>query len=115
MNVLSIYNRAFLNNNQVLNDRSQELSTINKGLDTSEKTEKADDISFADIINREIDKVNSMQINADNLTNKFIAGEIDDLHSVMIATEEARISLELAVQIRNRCIEAFKEINNMQV
>ncbi len=115
MNVLSIYNRAFLNNNQILNDRSQELSAINKGLHIEEKIQKTGNISFADIINREIDKVNSMQINADNLTNKFITGEIEDLHSVMIATEEARISLELAVQIRNRCIEAFKEINNMQV
>ena len=44
-----------------------------------------------------------------------MVGEVDDLHSVMIATEEARISLELAVQVRNKCIEAYKEINNMQL
>ena len=63
----------------------------------------------------QMNKVNDMQIKADDMTDKFIAGEIDDLHSVMIATEEARLSLELAVQIRNRCVEAYKEINNMQL
>lgn len=115
MNVLSIYNRAFLNNNQILNEKSQGLNGVNNGLYIGQKTERTEDISFADIINTEIDKVNSMQLNADDLTNKFITGEIEDLHSVMIATEEARISLELAVQIRNRCIEAFKEINSMQI
>jgi flagellar hook-basal body complex protein FliE len=49
------------------------------------------------------------------LTRDFIAGEVDDLHTVMIATEEARLSLELAVQVRNKCIEAYKEISNMQL
>lgn len=71
--------------------------------------------SFKDIIKEQINRVNDIQIEADNMTNKFIAGEIDDLHKVMIATEEARLSLELAVQIRNKCIEAYKEINNMQL
>lgn len=71
--------------------------------------------SFKDIIKEQINRVNDIQIEADNMTNKFIAGEIDDLHQVMIATEEARLSLELAVQIRNKCIEAYKEINNMQL
>ncbi|OLS03776.1 flagellar hook-basal body complex protein FliE [Tissierella creatinophila] len=115
MNVLSLYNKAFLNNNQITNEKMQGLNGIGDKLHTKEKNEEKNDISFADMMNKEIDKVNSMQINADNITNKFMTGEIDDLHSVMIATEEARISLELAVQVRNKCIEAFKEINNMQL
>ena len=41
--------------------------------------------------------------------------EVDDLHTVMIATEEVRLSLELAVQIRNKFVESYKEINNMQL
>ena len=71
--------------------------------------------SFKDIINSEIQKVNNKQIEADRMTQAFISGEVEDLHKVLIATEEARLSLELAVQVRNKCIEAFKEINNMQL
>lgn len=71
--------------------------------------------SFKGIINSEIQKVNNKQIEADRMTQAFISGEVEDLHKVLIATEEARLSLELAVQVRNKCIEAFKEINNMQL
>ena len=111
MNVLSLYNKAFLNNSIESNEKIQNLNGTGNNLHTKENK----DISFKDIINTEIDKVNSSQLRADDMTNKFMTGEVDDLHSVMIATEEARISLELAVQIRNKTIEAFKEINNMQL
>lgn len=72
-------------------------------------------INFKEIISDEINKVNNMQIHADKMTEQFISGEIDDLHTVMIATEEARLTLELAVQLRNKVIESYKEINNMQL
>lgn len=72
-------------------------------------------INFKEIISDEINKVNNMQIHADKITEQFISGEVDDLHTVMIATEEARLSLELAVQIRNKLVESYKEINNMQL
>lgn len=71
--------------------------------------------SFKDIIGDAMEKLNEKQIKADNLTKDFITGNVDDLHTVLIATEEARLSLELAVQVRNKCIEAYKEINNMQL
>lgn len=72
-------------------------------------------ISFGEVINSEIEKLNTKQLEADKLTQDLISGQTDDLHTVMIATEEARISLELAVQIRNKVVEAYKEINNMQL
>ncbi|WFA07902.1 flagellar hook-basal body complex protein FliE [Tissierella sp. Yu-01] len=72
-------------------------------------------IDFKEMISDEINKVNNMQINADRLTDDFISGQVDDLHTVMIATEEARLAIELAVQVRNKVVEAYKEINNMQL
>lgn len=71
--------------------------------------------SFKEIIGNQIDKLNESQINADQMTEAFIKGEVDDLHAVMIATEEARLSLDLALQVRNKVVEAYKEINNMQL
>jgi flagellar hook-basal body complex protein FliE len=71
--------------------------------------------SFKDLMTSQLDKLNESQINADKMTEAFIRGEVDDLHAVMIATEEARLSLDLALQIRNKAVEAYKEINNMQL
>ncbi|MBC7087505.1 MAG: flagellar hook-basal body complex protein FliE [Tissierellales bacterium] len=71
--------------------------------------------NFKEIMNDQIQKLNDKQVEADNYIKDLISGKDVDLHQVMIATEEARLSLELAVQIRNKIIEAYKELNNMQL
>lgn len=94
----------------------REISKLNKQVSSQvDQDSKEGGLSFKNIINNELNKVNQKQIKADKLTEGFISGQVEDLHDVLIATEEARLSLELAVQIRNKVIEGFKEINNMQL
>jgi flagellar hook-basal body complex protein FliE len=71
--------------------------------------------SFGELLSAQIDKLNSQQVSADNLIADFTAGNTDDLHQVMIAAEEASLSMEMAVQVRNKIIDAYKELNNMQL
>ena len=71
--------------------------------------------SFEDLLYSQITKLNDKQVQADGLIQDFAAGNVDDLHQVMIASEEAMLSMELAVQIRNKVVEAYKELNNMQL
>ncbi len=71
--------------------------------------------SFGDVFASQIDKLNTSQIKADELAMDFASGNTEDLHQVMIAAEEARISMELAVQVRNKIIEAYKELSAMQL
>lgn len=90
------------------------------GIEQVGKLQKPSDLnktdgSFGDIINNQIEKLNQSQVNAENMTEAFIKGDVDDLHAVMIASEEARLSLDLALQIRNKVVEAYKEINNIQL
>lgn len=92
--------------NNILNTGLNKLSDKNIGEESSD---------FKNILSDALNKVNEQQLKADQLTQDFIAGNVEDLHTVMIATEEARLSLELAVQVRNKCVEAYKEINNMQL
>jgi flagellar hook-basal body complex protein FliE len=42
-------------------------------------------------------------------------GEINNLHSIMISAEKADITLSLALQIRNKVIEAYENIMRMQI
>lgn len=71
--------------------------------------------NFLDTLEEKLSEVNDKQIEADNLTQKFIKGEEEDVHKVMLATEEAKLSLELAVQIRNKLVDAYQEFNRMQI
>jgi len=71
--------------------------------------------SFAKQLNDALAEVNSMQVKADDMAAKLVLGEIDDIHQVTIAMEKAALSLQLAVQVRNKVVEAYQEIARMQV
>ena len=71
--------------------------------------------SFGALFNSMLDKVNTVQHNADMTINKFASGEIEDIHQVMIAIEEAHLALKLSIQIKNKIMESYQEIMRMQV
>ena len=71
--------------------------------------------SFKDLLSNALDKVNRVQHNADAAIKKFSTGEIEDIHQVMIAVEEANLALKLTIQIRNKILESYQEIMRMQV
>ncbi|GFR36147.1 flagellar hook-basal body complex protein FliE [Thermobrachium celere] len=77
--------------------------------------EKQNNIDFSKIVKEKIDQLNEKQIEAENKTIELIKGEAKDIHEVMLSVEEARLSLELAIQIRNKLVEAFQELNRMQL
>ena len=45
----------------------------------------------------------------------FGPGQRDDLHNVMLTMQKAELNLQLAIQIRNRVVEAYQEIMRIQV
>lgn len=71
--------------------------------------------TFQDLLKENLDKVNEKQIEADNITNDFIIGKDVDVHEMMLSTEEAKMSLQLAIQVRNKVVEAVQELNRMQL
>ena len=46
-------------------------------------------------------------------SNGYLAGDHNDVHGTMIAAQEADISFRLATNIRNRVIEAYREVMRM--
>jgi len=77
--------------------------------------EKAPEVSFGDILKAGIEKTNSLQIEADSLSTKFAAGETDNIHAVLIASEKADIALQFATAIRSKILDAYQEIMRMQI
>ncbi|MGM7701167.1 flagellar hook-basal body complex protein FliE [Pseudalkalibacillus sp. Hm43] len=60
-------------------------------------------------------QVNDAQIKSDVETEKLISGKTDNLHNVMITAEKASVTLQTAVEVRNKAIEAYQEVMRMQV
>lgn len=71
-------------------------------------------ISFGEILGKAINQVSQSQTQADNAMQKYIQGDDIDLHSVTIAMEKAGLDLRLAMQIRNKVIQAYEELKRMQ-
>ena len=71
--------------------------------------------SFSNTLKEKLNEVNEKQIQAEDTTEAFVKGDVKNVHKVMLKTEEAKLSLELAVQIRNKMVEAYQELNRMQL
>jgi flagellar hook-basal body complex protein FliE len=71
--------------------------------------------SFGEFLKEALNKVNSAQVEAQQLTQEYALGNDVELHQVIIATEKASLALQLTMQIRNKAIDAYQEIMRMQV
>lgn len=71
--------------------------------------------TFGRFLNESLKELNKTQVNADQAIKQFLAGGGQDVHSVAIALGEAKLSMELAVQVRNKLLEAYQEMMRMQV
>jgi flagellar hook-basal body complex protein FliE len=52
---------------------------------------------------------------SDSLMSKLAAGEDVDIHSVMIAADQTDISFKVAMGIRDKLVDAYKDISRMNV
>lgn len=87
-----------------INTDKNKNTTVNTGLDT-----------FATTLQNSIDGINDKQLVADKASEALVKGEDVEISDVMLATEEAKVSLQFAVQVRNKLVDAYKEISQMQL
>lgn len=75
----------------------------------------SDSVSFMDTLKSKLNDLNDQQVNAEETTSQFVAGKDVSVDQVMLSTEESKMSMELAVQVRNKLVEAYQELNRMQL
>lgn len=81
-----------------------------------EPSGKAGAVSFKDMLKNSLDQANQVQLEAQQLGNRFAAGDNKiSLSDLMIKTQEANISLQTTVQVRNKVVAAYTDIMNMQI
>ena len=71
--------------------------------------------TFSQMMGDAIDKVNVYQHQADTAINSLVAGRTKNIHETMLAVERADTSLKLMMQVRNKVLDACREIMRMQV
>lgn len=70
---------------------------------------------FGQFLNEALQKVDSIQKEADVASLGLATGQIQDLHTAVLAMEKASLSLSLTVEVRNKVIDAYHEVMRMQI
>jgi flagellar hook-basal body complex protein FliE len=71
--------------------------------------------SFAALLSDGIKSMESKVARADGMVKAFALDDSIPVHQVTFALEEARLSVELAMQVRSRLLEGYRELMNMQL
>lgn len=73
-------------------------------------------VSFGDVLSKSIDSVNDLQQQSGALKTAFETGDPNvGITEVMIASQKSKLAFTAMVEVRNKMVEAYKEIMNMPV
>jgi len=71
--------------------------------------------AFQSVLSDAIGRVNQFQQNSQSSIDKFLSGEDEEVHKVALATQQAELSFDLFMQIRNKVVSAYQEVMRMQM
>jgi len=84
-------------------------------LKPSIEQQKADGgMSFKELMGDMVRDVDLLQKDADDAVKDLVAGKRSDVHNIAIKMDEAGIAFDLMMQIRNKMVEGFKELSQIQ-
>jgi len=70
---------------------------------------------FAEELKNALGNVNQMQIDSEKAMSDIATGSVKDLHQAAIAIDKAEISMKLMLEVRNKALNAYKEITRTQM
>jgi flagellar hook-basal body complex protein FliE len=71
--------------------------------------------SFGSLLGRMVEEVNSKQNAATDAVQSLQSGGNVSLHQAVIAMEEASVSFQLMVEVRNKLLDSYQEVMRMQI
>ena len=119
------YNKFLQNNSSFVFDNSTS-TDFEKALEAASQSypvhDKKDPIGLGNFANNigsavsnSINAVNNARLEADRMQEDIAMGGSTNIHDAMIAAEKASLSMQMAIQVRNRIISAYTEITGMMI
>ena len=79
---------------------------------------EGEDDSFASVFSaamQSVEETNALHNQAESEEVRFALGEAENTHDLLVAETKANIALQFTVAVRDKALEAYKEIMNMQI
>lgn len=98
-------------------DELNKLGSVDLRTDTAQAPSAAPSggSSFGNVLGKMVEEVNARQVNAGQTLAELQSGGNVSLHQAVIAMEEASVSFQLMVEVRNKLLESYQEMMRMQV
>ena len=92
---------------------------MKEAVSNSNKIDKKNDQNmFGTMFQTALDNINTTNqylSDAENAEIAFALGEVDNTHDLTIALQKASTALQYTIAVRDKFLEAYKEIMNMQI
>lgn len=73
------------------------------------------DNSFGDMLTEAIQSVDDTMKASEANVQDFVSGKSDNIHDVMISMQQAQLSFQMMVEVRNKLVESYQELSRMQI
>lgn len=91
------------------------LSTADLLANKSSSPAEGSSTDFAQELKNALGNVNQMQVDGERAMSDIATGSVKDLHQAAIAIDKAEISMKLMLEVRNKALNAYKEITRTQM
>ena len=82
--------------------------------EASSKTRSAGTgLSFEELLQDSMKRVNDLQVESDGLVNKLATGDVDDISRVVLASQRAEFALRMITEVRNKLLDAYQQLGRM--
>jgi flagellar hook-basal body complex protein FliE len=95
----------------------QQLGSINSDnpLAASSASSPTGGANFANMLGGLVNDVAQKQAEAGSAVTGLLSGQNVSLHQAMISMEEANVSFQMMVEVRNRLLDSYQELMRMQI
>jgi flagellar hook-basal body complex protein FliE len=94
---------------------AQDLQRLNSDLAPQSVTAAQSGGSFQNLLGEFVGEVNARQIAAGDAIAGLMSGKNVSLHQAMISMEEASVSFQMMVEVRNKLLDSYQELMRMQM
>jgi len=91
------------------------ISTQNLLNSDNKVSQNNSNINFADMLKKEIEETNNIMQDAQKAEVDIATGSVKDLAKANIAIEKADLKMQMMLEVRNKAINAYKELSKIQV
>ncbi len=79
------------------------------------KTEKKSSVDFSELLKKELNETNEMMQNAQKAESDIATGQVKDLAKASITIQKADMQMKMMLEVRNKAINAYKELLKTQI